>query len=392
MKILYIPADNISANFSRSYHIGKSLSAHCDLYKVMWVDNRTAFWNGKKATAYNGAICFFKSLFQKNKIVKSNDYGYEVYASVFISAFIGRIVGKYNSLKWMRKHNLKTLNNLVAQIKPDLIFHADGYYFFPAYNSNIPEFSDLQDDISWSNIPDKKLKAARNYYTNQFKVSTLNFIVSESAKLSICKYIKADFIPISNGADFTAISTISLQEKKQFKKKFNIPEDKKIVSYVGGAHKFDVDFTRKLAQQASMDAPNLLFVLAGNLPQFESTNVVFTGIIPNREADVLYALSDVGVTLKNTANNEFIYHSVPLKFVQYAAAKKPIVSFPIKWSVENKFPNIIHLHHENEEVWISEIKNCIAAFYWKEEYDLLWEKYDWKNIGNTLYKKMKSSL
>ncbi|MCO6499212.1 MAG: hypothetical protein J5I47_02410 [Vicingus serpentipes] len=385
MKILYIPADNITANFSRSYHIAKSLSAHCELYRIMWQDNRSAFWEGKKASALNGAVCFLQSFFQKKRIIKSSNFGYEVYDSVFISAFIGRFIGKYRALVWMRKHNKKTLQRLCNSIKPDAIFHADGFYFFPALNNNINEFSDLQDDINWNNIPKQNLKEVRDYYTTQFKIPKLNFIVSESAKKSVTEYIKADFTPLSNGADFSELAAISTNQKNNFRKKFSIPSDKKIASYIGGEHKFDIHFSKQLIDKAKTALPDLVFVLAGNLPKIEGSNVFFTGILSNGEANVLYALSDVGLTLRNTANSDFIYHSVPLKFVQYAAAKKAIVSFPIKWSVDHNFPNIKHIANENVDEWINEIKKFIYNYHWENNYTLIWEKYDWKNIAARIF-------
>jgi hypothetical protein len=389
MKILYIPADNITANFSRSYHIAKSLSAHCDLYRIIWRDNRSAFWTGNKTSMLNGLECFIQSFFQKKRIVKSPDFGYEVYSSIFISAFIGRVIGKYRALNWMRKHNKSTLKKLCEEIKPDVIFHADGYYFFPALNSNIPEFSDLQDDINWSNIPNKNLNELRNYYTQQFNSSKLNFIVSESAKNSINKFIKSEFTPISNGAEFNIISNISAIEKDRFKKKYNISSNKKIDSYIGGEHKFDIKFSEKLIKKAAIEIPELIFVLAGNLPTFKSQNVVFTNIISNTEANVLYSISDIGLTLKNTKNNDFIYNSVPLKFIQYAAAKKYIVTFPIKWSVDHNFNNITHIANENIDEWIVAIKNNLTHS-WNDELSTIWSKYDWATIGENIFNIIKS--
>lgn len=392
MKILYIPADNITANFSRSYHIAKSLSLHSDVYRVMWEDNRSILWEGKKASLLNGLKCFIKSIFQKNKVIKSSDFGYEIYASVFISAFVGRIIGKYRSLKWMRKHNKRTLQKIVSKIKPDVIFHADGYYFFPALKTSIPEFSDLQDDINWNNIPAKNLNEAYTYYTHQFNSSKINFIVSESAKISVTKHIKTNFTPISNGADFNTINNITEEQKLIFKKKHTIPLNKKIASYIGGAHKFDIVFTKNLIKQAEKELPNLIFVLAGNLPSFESDNVIFTNILTNEEANVLYAISDVGLTLKNTNGNDFIYNSVPLKFIQYAAAKKYIVTFPIKWSVDHNFKNINHIGTENIDEWILSIKNVLHKPSWNNDLDIIWREFDWKTIGETIFNSINDNI
>ncbi len=385
MKILYIPADNISANFSRSYHIAKNLSNHCDLYRLRWNDNRSALWKGKKKSVFNTFKCFISSLLQSFKVEKSDEFGYDVYSSIFLSAFIGRIIGKYNALVWMRKYNYQTLKKIAAKIQPDIIFHADGFYFFPALDSSIPEFSDLQDDINWKNFPPKNLNDIYAYYTNQFNKCKLNFIVSESAKKSITNYIKAEFFPISNGADFSAIKSINEKEINEFKQKFNIPLDKKIASYIGGAHKFDEEFTKKIALQAEKELSNLAFIVAGNIPAFKVNNVFFTGVIPNKEANILYALSDIGLTLRDTANNDFIYNSVPLKFIQYAAAKKPVVTFPIKWSVDNNFPSVFHINNDNPKEWVSKLNYILNEFQWETKYNEIWDVYDWKYIILNLF-------
>ncbi len=392
MKILYIPAENVKTHVSRSYFIAKGFSSHHDVYKVFWHDNRNRFWEGKPASPLYTAQCFIKSLFTLIRVEKSNDFGYTVFGSVFINAFIGKIIGNYRSIRLMRQHNLNTLKKIVDKIQPDIIYHADGFYFFPALNSTVPEFSDLQDDINWKKIPTNNLKDEQDYYTNQFNKTKLNFIVSASAAKSFNRFVNCKFVPFDNGADFNTLQNFNQQELEQLKIRFKIPSHKTLISYIGGAHKFDENFTLKLANACLEHLPNVHFLLVGNLPKVNQSNISNLGLIAANEANKIYAISAIGITLKNTENDDFLYNSVPLKFIQYAAARKPIITFPIKWSEDNGFNNIFHVNGEDLNKWIKTIREVSVNFKWTTELEGVWKNYDWQTISNQVFSQMKEKL
>ena len=68
MKILFIPADNLTVNVSRSYYLANSLAKYSDLYFVTWHNHRSVIWEGKGISYFNTIKCFFKSLFRATKI------------------------------------------------------------------------------------------------------------------------------------------------------------------------------------------------------------------------------------------------------------------------------------------------------------------------------------
>ena len=392
MKILYIPAENVNAKVSRSYFIAKGFSSNHEVYKIKWQDNRNRFWEGKKASSFYTAKCFINSLFSFFKIQKSNDFGYTVHSSVFLNAFIGKIIGNYSAIKLMRNYNLNQLKKIIKKIEPDIIYHADGFYFFPALNSSIPEFSDLQDDINWNNIPLNKQQEEFTYYSKQFGLTKLNFIVSENAAISVNRFVKCQFIPFDNGADFQTLRNYSSDDLTNLKSKFNIPTQKTLISYVGGVHKFDENFTFKLANTCLKELPHIHFLLIGNLPKVELANITNLGFLTTEDANKIYSISDIGITLKNTHNNDFLYNSVPLKFIQYGAVRKPIITFPIKWSENHQFSNIFHVEGENIENWIATIKNVSSNFKWSEELENRWQNYDWQTIADNVLKQIEDKL
>lgn len=392
MKILYIPAENVNAKVSRSYFIAKGFSTHHEVYKVQWQDNRNRFWEGKKASSLYTAKCFINSLFSSFKIQKSTDFGYTVHSSVFLNAFIGKIIGNYNAIKLMRSYNLKRLKKIAKKIQPDIIYHADGFYFFPALNFSIPEFSDLQDDINWNNIPLNKQQEEFKYYSKQFGLTKKNFIVSENAAKSVNRFVNCQFIPFDNGADFQTLRNYSSDDLTKLKAKFDIPTHKTLISYVGGAHKFDENFTFKLASTCLEKLPHVHFLLIGNLPKIEVPNITNLGFLAAEDANKIYSISDIGITLKNTQNNDFLYNSVPLKFIQYGAVRKPIITFPIKWSENHQFENIFHVEGEKLGDWITTIKNVSTNFKWSEELEKKWQNYDWQTIADDVLKQMEDTL
>ena len=121
-KILFIPADNIKANISRSYYFAKGLANYSDVYFITWNDYRSVEWLGGKKSKLNTISCFLSSLFTGFKLYKNKDEGFQrVKSSVFIDAIIGRLVGKVNAKKIMRKHNSKSLKKIINKIKIKII-------------------------------------------------------------------------------------------------------------------------------------------------------------------------------------------------------------------------------------------------------------------------------
>lgn len=385
LKIIFIPAESLSVNFSRSYFIYKELSKVNYVYKLSWYDNREVYWKGRKPSKLNTISCFFKSLFQKTSIKNIHGNLHEVKCSIFIDAFIGRILGQMTSKKLMRKYNSVVLKKLVKKIKPDIIFYADGFYFFPAIQSNAKIVSDLQDDFIFSNkLNPKECEKLYNYYRNQFSKSNLNFTISNSTKQSVEKKLKKQnlFKVVENGADFELIHSFSEQDIYSLKEKHNLLH-KTILTYIGGELWFDKKFVQNLVAHSNKHLPNVQFVFIGNLPKINGKNVSNIGLVNPKTASLFYKASDVGLLLKDGRNSEFLYNSAPLKIIQYSAAKKPIITFPLKWLEKKHFENCIITESNDLDLWITNISNAIN-FSWKKSLDEKWSSYSWNSKINII--------
>ncbi len=390
IKILFIPADNIEANISRSYYFAKRLSDFAYVYFVTWKDYRTAKWLGGKSSKFNTLLCFFKSLFAKYKLYQKDAEGFtRVNCSVFIDALVGRIIGRITAKKIMRKNNTKTLKKLIENIKPDVIFYSDSYYYFPAIeNHKILQVCDLQDDIDWEQFPLKLQQYEKAYLYEQYKKCQLYYIVSESAKENIAKHIgKFPFKVIYNGADFNELQRDYSTEMQKVIDKYQL-QNKYIITHVGSATWVDPVFTEKLFSKIYKVDKSIVLILVGNMSKVNSPNIINVGMVPVIESYIYYNLSDMGLLLKNSIRSDFLYNSVPLKNIQYAAVKKPVISFPIQWLEKEKFNNTSIIDNENIDNWIEEIQRIRKEFKWSNIDNTQWEDYNWDKICKTMFEEI----
>ncbi|KJS07402.1 MAG: hypothetical protein VR77_01220, partial [Flavobacteriales bacterium BRH_c54] len=281
LKILFIPADNIKANISRSYYFAKGLAKYSDLYFLTWNDYRSIEWLGGKKSKLNTIKCFLSSFFVSYKLYKNNNEDFQrVKSSVFIDAIIGRLIGKVNAKKIMRKHNSKSLKKIINRINPDVVFYSDACYFFPAFdNANFTQVIDIQDDIDWSKLPVNLQEYEKNYRLNQYKKVDIHYIVSKNALENVTKNIGSfPFKVIYNGSDFKEIQKDFSKEINDVKNKLNL-HDKYIITHIGSATWVDPVFTEKLFSAIWEKDKSIVLILVGSMKKINLPNVINVGMV-----------------------------------------------------------------------------------------------------------------
>lgn len=275
----------------------------------------------------------------------------------------------------MLQYNSLVLKKLVLKIQPDIIFYADGFFMFPAYENKsgrIKLIADVQDDFDgkdfsvYNSIRDKQIK--------NFSKTTDNFTISKVAALSLGSYYQTTFQVLPNGADFEHIQKVSDTEVSTLKKKLGI-ENKYILSFIGSTAKFDIEFTKSLAKELHKELPDVVLMLVGSLPKLNLSNVFNVGVVSYEETSVYFRMSDVGVILNDTSKNDFLKNSFPLKVIQYAAARKPVLTFPMDFIEDIKSDNIFVA--KTLEQWLDKVKLIKQTFIWSSDLDELWRHFDW---------------
>ncbi|MFZ5948161.1 MAG: glycosyltransferase family 4 protein [Stygiobacter sp.] len=182
-----------------------------------------------------------------------------------------------------------------------------------------------------------------------------------------------------------------------FRKKYNIPNEKKILLYQG----ILIDGRGiAIVIRALQKIQNAVFILLGdgsekvnyiNLAKKLNVNdkVFFAGSIPQNELINYTSSADIGLALIENISISY-YHALPNKLFEYIMAKVPVIScnLPQMKNIVEKYNvgKIVNLENENEVVQtIQEMinnenqliefkKNCEAAakeLNWQKEYKIL---------------------
>jgi hypothetical protein len=380
-KIVFIPADCIKSNISRSYFLGFYLSNYFDLFWLKWDDGRDYEWtNGAKTSWYKRFLIWVKNIF-----ISDNFFQEASWISVkipFLSvAFLQYLIGYNLASKLARRFNTKSLTRIIYRVNPDLVFFADSFHFFsPFFDKKCLIFSDLQDDLHFEAFSSSKRKYEISYLKMCFSVADKRYIVSSAAQKSVRRYLPFDFSVLFNGAEFSKITQIEKSEIISFYRDKHCIDSKVVVTYIGGDVWFDDSFFFELASSALLLLPNVIFIVVGNLPKFSLSNVIFVGHVSTEESYVYYNLSDIGILPKDSYNNPFLYNSMPLKIIQYSCLGKPVICPPILWVDEYKFHNVFQLKISVDE-WIQ----AIHFLSFKKIFDSKWNSYDWNLAAQTIW-------
>jgi hypothetical protein len=167
---------------------------------------------------------------------------------------------------------------------------------------------------------------------------------------------------------------------------------KYVITYIGGESKFDSNFAWSLFDAAKKSLPWVHFIVVGNVPKTIADNVTYVGAALPTLAAAYYRLSDLGVILRDTQGDPFLYDSVPLKIVQYSAARKPVLTFPIGWCEENQFPNVFALRDSDVALWCRTIESIHSTFRWTDDLDDRWAEYSWDSVAAKVYADLAAAL
>ena len=302
-----------------------------------------------------------------------------------MDALFHRVFGRVAAAKLKYWYNRRTLRRLIRVIQPDVVFHADNFYYFPAVDGNHIAVSDTQDDINWAGIGRAYGAHRRKFLYANFRKMARAYIVSEAAKLHLNQSFPSPipFTVISNGAAFHEIRDVACDEISAARDRHRL-NGKFIVSYIGGAAKFDPQFAKRLFGYAEKALPDTHFVIVGNIRPISFPNVTWIGPVSPETAAIYYNLSNVGTILRNCDDDPFIANSVPLKVIQYAAARKPVVGFQVQWAKERQFPNLFELSTSDPVAWCDELDRVRREFNWTDAMDDIWAPYSWDVICKTI--------
>lgn len=385
-KLLFIPADVIRNEVSRSFYIARFLSEEYDLYFLSRLDPQNAYFENKKKSKLFTLKCFLKSIFCKTQYYKHAAWKYNIVRVPFMSHMvIHRFIGMVNALKLSRWFNGIFLKRIASKVKPDIIFHADGFDLYPALEGYL-YMSDIQDDFDKGNFRDNSYNRA---YTRKHLASSFaNFVVSNVAAKNLEQLYGVPFTYLPNGVELEAMKSVRQSDVVKWRDNLHL-NGKYVVSYIGADAWYEKALIESLFEAAWHADKSIIFLIVGNLPKYSFPNVVYAGPVSKEDSYFYYWLSDCGILLKDSKGSNFLYNSIPLKIIQYGAINKWFISPPIAWLEEERFKNVCILREfsaGNIVNKIIELKHTAVS-----EDEGRWLEYDWKGLVDKIVIKLEAN-
>lgn len=386
-KILFVPADVIKSEVSRSFYFARFFAEQNELFFLSRLDPQNAYFEKQKISKFYTFKCFLFSLVTSTRFSKHPKWAYTIIEVPFMSHMvIHRLLGMVKALKLARWFNKFQLQKIAKKIKPDFIFYAEGFDLYPCLDG-YQCFSDIQDDFDPGNFRDNSYNL--HYTSMNILRSKMNFVVSKQAARNLGSMYGSDFIYIPNGVESKVMLGVDQSLVDSLKIQLGL-EGKFIISYIGADAWYNKNFLIKLAKLANELDRSLHFVIVGNLSPFPSKNVTFIGPVDKEKSILYYWLSNIGVLLKDSKGSNFLRNSVPLKIVQYGIISKQFISPPIVWLEEERFKNVTIINDYTPEVVLSHIIQIKDKS--ENGYDSKWEEYDWQVIVSSVMKHIEAKL
>lgn len=263
---------------------------------------------------YNNVTLLSFSSSNYYEIKKTYDIKYDFHVKMINKLNVSYYIKEFILLKFM-------LQNKNFRNKFDIIFTRS--LFFTAFVKlifNKKLYYEIHDDTS--ETPFKyilKLPLLILAYIFSDKVIFTNkFLFNKDKKLI---FNKKKVLCLENGVSMNKFD-VDIDNKIE-KKKYNLTQRKKIVTYVGGFHPWKgVDTLLDVAKH--MD--NCIFIFVGGKKECDLKNVLFFDYINQKEIPKILKLSDI-LILPNS--NKYLCsqkYTSPLKLFEYMSSKTPIIA------------------------------------------------------------------
>ncbi len=188
---------------------------------------------------------------------------------------------------------------------------------------------------------------------------------------------------IPNGVDYEAFQRVPEAAIQAIRQKHNL-QDRFVIGYIGNhgwwsGMRFLLQAYRKLRE--SIPHARLLITGPGEeLPAIQretrqEPDIIFTGPVPPTEIAAYFHAASVGVLPFDL--NPFTHNALPLKVLEYGAARKRVLSTPLNELKTLALPHI-SLLDQDPELWAEALaREATTLPPWQGEWDAPLRAYDW---------------
>ncbi|HAW58639.1 MAG TPA: hypothetical protein DCX03_06450 [Bacteroidales bacterium] len=362
--VLIIPHTSFRKHLRvREFQLGKALASKYSVYYLGWLPHNPGFLS-KVATQT-------RNLFRRISVEQVEGVNVIYVPKAQIKSEISLRLNE-----WF-------LRSLCRELRVEVIINASTFHCpINKEELNVRYLIDVVDDHFDASQREK------NYVIREMMKADCIITITESLQRKIALLVNKGCVVIPNGVWLKQIRNLEQTTAERIREKFNINEGF-IITYIGNHHKMwgNLQFTLQAFSVFAKQTPASQLVVVGPgdeisklKRQHRGANVIFTGPVDASEIDGFFQLSDIGVVPFKLM--PYTHNSLPIKALEYCAARKIVVASKLQSLLALRFPNTIFSELDVRE-WAKKMEEA-KEYKWNSAWDQLIEKYDWQLLGERL--------
>ena len=325
----------------------------------------------------------FKNLFSSKKKEPHSNLTLITLSKLAFKGFLPRLFDSLQLQRLINNNDFEIIINAAYAPQWHIKKKNNQKYILDIVDDHI-EGHKLYDNLNAANI-------ISDFYAREIKKINHLVVVSEKLRESTFKMWNIDSKVIPNGVDFNQFhSPKTLKESILLKEKLNL-QNKFIFGYIGGMDQFiDIQVVMDAFHIIQKEYPDTALVWVGDGDHYRNyqknklsitQNVHFIGPVPTSQSANYIAMFNVGIIPKTV--NLFTTAMMPIKSIEYSAARLAVIASPLSELARLSFPNVV-LASLNTHDWVQAMKKQITEpLKWQENWDQIFSPYDWDHIARS---------
>lgn len=286
-------------------------------------------------------------------------------------------------------YNEYQLLAFIRRERIDCVINANSFHF-PIRQLRAPSFLyvyDLVDD-HLSPEPHRAWKRTRAFSLRELRKADFIVTISNSLRDLVREETGMSSLVVPNGVDLATCRYADSQAVAAIRRKYEL-ENTLAIIYIGnhGGWFSNIPFLAGAVARLNSGPCRARLVVVGPVDPEEQKramqlcpSAVFTGPVPAKDVASYFHAADIGVL--PFVESPFTHNALPLKVLEYGAARKRVIATPLRELEILQFPHV-ELVPLDEERWSRALETS-ALTKWCPEWDHTIDLYDWQTVLDPL--------
>jgi glycosyltransferase involved in cell wall biosynthesis len=364
--IPHVPTQEVRV---RELALAHSLTRFYKVYYLIWAEN-------KIKNRWRKILFFISQFFGKEKAFKKDGIVFIELASILYWP------------RWLAKHyNAYQLARMIKKYSIKRVLNGNAFLFPIKKSASFRYIYDLVDDHI-ALCSQKTRRFVKAFIETEIEKADKVISVSLNLLKKVASLKKETFF-IPNGASIDNFRKISPAKIKYLQQKYHL-ENKFVLGYIGNHGPWsNLEFLIQVFREFKLAYPQSVLLIVGPGVEVErlrkkvspKEDIIFTGPILPSEIVPYFQVLHLGVL--PSIKNSFRDNAIPIKALEYGAARKIVLSSPLEGLISLNLPYIFFANLNLRE-WLQKLEK-IMTFQWEKAWDKEIEKYDWRKITQRLY-------